>query len=66
MADTFEAGDHELFVARVDSLGSAEPHPMPLLYYRRQYLRIQRARRRRSRACPSTSRGGRPGRNREA
>ena len=41
--ETFAAGDHELFVARVDSLGSAEPHPMPLLYYRRQYLRIQRA-----------------------
>ena len=39
----FQAGDHELFVARVDSVGNAEPHPMPLLYYRRQYLRIQRA-----------------------
>jgi flavin reductase (DIM6/NTAB) family NADH-FMN oxidoreductase RutF len=43
VVETFEAGDHELFVARVDSLGNAEPHPMPLLYYRRQYLRIQRA-----------------------
>jgi 3-hydroxy-9,10-secoandrosta-1,3,5(10)-triene-9,17-dione monooxygenase reductase component len=43
VTDTFDAGDHELFVARVDSLGNAEPHPMPLLYYRRQYLRIQRA-----------------------
>jgi 3-hydroxy-9,10-secoandrosta-1,3,5(10)-triene-9,17-dione monooxygenase reductase component len=43
VTDTFQAGDHELFVARVDSLGNAEPHPMPLLYYRRQYLRIQRA-----------------------
>jgi 3-hydroxy-9,10-secoandrosta-1,3,5(10)-triene-9,17-dione monooxygenase reductase component len=43
VTETFEAGDHELFVARVDSLGNAEPHPMPLLYYRRQYLRIQRA-----------------------
>jgi 3-hydroxy-9,10-secoandrosta-1,3,5(10)-triene-9,17-dione monooxygenase reductase component len=43
VTETFEAGDHELFVARVDSLGNAEPHPMPLLYYRRQYLKIQRA-----------------------
>jgi len=43
VTDVFAAGDHELFVARVDSLGNAEPHPMPLLYYRRQYLRIQRA-----------------------
>ena len=34
--------------------GSAEPHPMPLLYYRRRYLRIQRAERSRSRACRST------------
>ena len=43
VTETFQAGDHELFVARVDSVGAAEPHPMPLLYYRRQYLRIQRA-----------------------
>jgi 3-hydroxy-9,10-secoandrosta-1,3,5(10)-triene-9,17-dione monooxygenase reductase component len=43
VVQTFEAGDHELFVARVDALANVEPHPMPLLYYRRQYLRIQRA-----------------------
>jgi 3-hydroxy-9,10-secoandrosta-1,3,5(10)-triene-9,17-dione monooxygenase reductase component len=43
VTEVFQAGDHELFVARVDALGNAEPHPMPLLYYRRQYLRIQRA-----------------------
>jgi 3-hydroxy-9,10-secoandrosta-1,3,5(10)-triene-9,17-dione monooxygenase reductase component len=43
VTQVFQAGDHELFVARVDSVGNAEPHPMPLLYYRRQYLRIQRA-----------------------
>jgi len=43
VTESFAAGDHVLFVARVDSLGNAEPHPMPLLYYRRQYLRIQRA-----------------------
>jgi 3-hydroxy-9,10-secoandrosta-1,3,5(10)-triene-9,17-dione monooxygenase reductase component len=40
---TFEAGDHELFIGRVDALGSDERRPMPLLYYRRQYLRIQRS-----------------------
>jgi 3-hydroxy-9,10-secoandrosta-1,3,5(10)-triene-9,17-dione monooxygenase reductase component len=39
----FQAGDHELFIGRVDAMANAEPHPMPLLYYRRQYLRIQRA-----------------------
>ena len=43
VVQTFEAGDHELFVASVDALANVEPHPMPLLYYRRQYLRIQRA-----------------------
>jgi 3-hydroxy-9,10-secoandrosta-1,3,5(10)-triene-9,17-dione monooxygenase reductase component len=43
VTETFQAGDHELFVARVDSLGNAEPHPMPLLYYRRQYLKVQRS-----------------------
>lgn len=40
---TFQAGDHELFIGRVDAMANVEPHPMPLLYYRRQYLRIQRA-----------------------
>jgi 3-hydroxy-9,10-secoandrosta-1,3,5(10)-triene-9,17-dione monooxygenase reductase component len=43
VVQTFEAGDHELFIGRVDAMANAEPHPMPLLYYRRQYLRIQRA-----------------------
>lgn len=43
VVQTFEAGDHELFIGRVDAMSNAEPHPMPLLYYRRQYLRIQRA-----------------------
>jgi 3-hydroxy-9,10-secoandrosta-1,3,5(10)-triene-9,17-dione monooxygenase reductase component len=41
--ETIGAGDHDLLVARVDSLSSAEDHPMPLLYYRRRYLRIERA-----------------------
>ena len=43
VAETFQAGDHELFIGRVDAMANVEPHPMPLLYYRRQYLRIQRA-----------------------
>ncbi len=36
-------GDHDLFIGRVDALANAEMHPMPLLYYRRRYLRIERA-----------------------
>ena len=43
VVQTFQAGDHELFIGRVDAMANVEPHPMPLLYYRRQYLRIQRA-----------------------
>ncbi len=43
VVQTFQAGDHELFIGRVEGMANAEPHPMPLLYYRRQYLRIQRA-----------------------
>ncbi len=42
--DVVPAGDHDLFIARVDELASADEHPMPLLYYRRRYLRIERAR----------------------
>lgn len=44
VVETFSAGDHDLFIGRVDLL-SNEPnrHPMPLLYYRRNYLRIERA-----------------------
>ncbi|HET9521560.1 MAG TPA: flavin reductase family protein [Candidatus Limnocylindrales bacterium] len=43
VVETFHAGDHELFIGRVDALGHHERQPMPLLYYRRRYLRIQRA-----------------------
>jgi len=43
VVERFQAGDHELFIGRVDAMANAEPHPMPLLYYRRQYLKIQRA-----------------------
>ena len=37
------AGDHDLFVARVDAAAADRPSAMPLLYFRRRYLRIERA-----------------------
>ena len=40
---TFSAGDHDLFIARVDAVANPEHHPLPLLYYRRHYLRIEQA-----------------------
>jgi flavin reductase (DIM6/NTAB) family NADH-FMN oxidoreductase RutF len=40
---TFSAGDHDLFIGHVDSLANDPGHPMPLIYYRRRYLRIERA-----------------------
>jgi len=43
VVDTYSAGDHDLFISRVDSVANPEYHPMPLLYYRRHYLRIERA-----------------------
>ncbi|MEP6638029.1 MAG: flavin reductase family protein [Chloroflexota bacterium] len=43
VVETFSAGDHDLFIGRVDSLANDENHPMPLLYYRRRYLRIEHA-----------------------
>lgn len=43
VVETFSAGDHDLFIGRVDVLASEREHPMPLLYYRRRYLRIERA-----------------------
>jgi Conserved protein/domain typically associated with flavoprotein oxygenases, DIM6/NTAB family len=43
VVETFSAGDHDLFIGRVDALGNEGDHPMPLLYYRRRYLRIERA-----------------------
>jgi flavin reductase (DIM6/NTAB) family NADH-FMN oxidoreductase RutF len=43
VVQTFSAGDHDLFIGRVDALANEEEHPMPLLYYRRRYLRIERA-----------------------
>ncbi len=43
VVETFSAGDHDLFLGRVDDLTNEGEHPMPLLYYRRRYLRIERA-----------------------
>ena len=43
MVETFSAGDHDLFIGRVDTLANDSSHPMPLLYYRRRYLRIEHA-----------------------
>jgi 3-hydroxy-9,10-secoandrosta-1,3,5(10)-triene-9,17-dione monooxygenase reductase component len=45
VVQTFSAGDHDLFIGRVDSLdadGDDAGTSIPLLYYRRRYLRIER------------------------
>lgn len=41
--ESFSAGDHDLFIGRVEALENETHHPMPLLYYRRRYLRIERS-----------------------
>jgi 3-hydroxy-9,10-secoandrosta-1,3,5(10)-triene-9,17-dione monooxygenase reductase component len=41
VVETFSAGDHDLFVARVDSLAQHRDGAAPLLYFRRSYLRIE-------------------------
>jgi 3-hydroxy-9,10-secoandrosta-1,3,5(10)-triene-9,17-dione monooxygenase reductase component len=46
VVDVHPAGDHDLFIARVDSVdgaSAADDHPLPLLYYSGRYLRIERA-----------------------
>jgi 3-hydroxy-9,10-secoandrosta-1,3,5(10)-triene-9,17-dione monooxygenase reductase component len=40
---TLDAGDHTIYLGRVVGLGLSEVHPLPLLYYRGRYLRIERA-----------------------
>ena len=41
VVQTFEVGDHELFIGRVDSMAVTGAGDVdPLLYFRRQYLRI--------------------------
>lgn len=46
VVETFSAGDHDLFIGRVDALddgGAATASVGPLLYFRRRYLRIEQA-----------------------
>ena len=40
---TLDAGDHTIYLGHVTGLGLSEVHPLPLLYYRGRYLRIERA-----------------------
>jgi flavin reductase (DIM6/NTAB) family NADH-FMN oxidoreductase RutF len=40
---THPVGDHDLFIGQVEALASDEHDPRPLLYYRRGYLRVDRA-----------------------
>jgi flavin reductase (DIM6/NTAB) family NADH-FMN oxidoreductase RutF len=42
IVQTFSAGDHDLFIARVDSLQTIDPDDEPLLFFRRRYLRVER------------------------
>jgi 3-hydroxy-9,10-secoandrosta-1,3,5(10)-triene-9,17-dione monooxygenase reductase component len=39
--ETFSAGDHDLFIGRVDSMGEQREGIAPLLYFRRRYLRVE-------------------------
>ena len=39
--ETFSAGDHDLFIGRVDSMEQVRADAAPLLYFRRRYLRIE-------------------------
>src|SRR6476469_10883721 len=41
VVETFSAGDHDLFIGRVDSLAQHRADIPPLLYYRRHYLRVE-------------------------
>ena len=46
VVETFPAGDHDLFIGRVDALDDSGPAAEaigPLLYFRRRYLRIEQA-----------------------
>lgn len=43
VVDVHSAGDHDLYIARVDAASTDAPHARPLLYYRGRYLKIQRA-----------------------
>ncbi len=46
VVETFSAGDHDLFIGRVDTMNTPAPATEdagPLLYFRRRYLQIERA-----------------------
>ncbi len=43
VVDTVPAGDHDLFIARVDDAAADDGSALPLLYFGRRYLRIERA-----------------------
>ncbi len=43
VVDVHPAGDHDLYIARVDAASSTHEMTMPLLYYSGRYLRIERA-----------------------
>ncbi|MEO8463050.1 MAG: flavin reductase family protein [Chloroflexota bacterium] len=46
VVETFSAGDHDLFIGRVDTMNTHEAawdDAGPLLYFRRRYLQIERA-----------------------
>ena len=49
-----EAGDHTIYLGRVVDLGTSDVHALPLLYYRRRYLRIERAAESELRGKPET------------
>ncbi len=43
IVDIHPAGDHDLYIARVEHASAAAGDPMPLLYFSGRYLRIERA-----------------------
>ncbi len=43
VVDVHVAGDHDLYIARVDAASALSQPPLPLLYYSGRYLRIERA-----------------------
>ena len=44
IVQTFSAGDHDLFIGRVDAMTTEPGHEEPLIYYRRRYLRVEQSR----------------------
>jgi 3-hydroxy-9,10-secoandrosta-1,3,5(10)-triene-9,17-dione monooxygenase reductase component len=43
VSGSYAVGDHDLFIGEVVAVANEEHHPQPLLYYRRRYLRVDRA-----------------------